>query len=487
MSAVDADKQIFHGYFANWAQYHAPPYAYTPANLKDLADAKLDFVTYSFAYFCPDTDGVKGGKKDGPTPVYWISDRHLCNESNPMDLVAPDPNDAGEESHGKKNFMKDVTDMKTDKNNLKVILSIGGWNFPSAYFSQMVSTPEYRKKWIESTLDYMQRHNFDGIDIDWEYPCSEPRSDPIKMDCDEFNLVTDDGAMAYSDPNTMCKKDGDGNWLYCDDCPDRLNLLSLVKEMRTAYNAAATDGQYYYITIAGQAGLPKMMGGFMVKEMTESIDWWNIMSYDYSVSDTPFASLTAINQPVFNTTSDSLPVDQRWSMNYTIHGYMDLGVPANKMVLGVALYAHTWYVPKLSGSDWQKFGLKAEQQRACCGPFRGTYGAKAGQGCALCGSMMYSEIQKAGCKTWHDPETKSDIMYCEEDSADNYTKAGTYISYNSKASYCEIAKLIKFNKLKGGFVFDTSMDSMDEDGKFTYEISAMIADTLHGEDVCEGA
>jgi len=473
-------KPIFHGYFANWAQYHAKPYDYRPADLKILAP-KMDFITYSFAFFCPDTMGVKGGKKDGPTPTYWLLDRNLCNESNPMDIVAPEPNDAGEESGGKLNFMADVTDFKKDNENLKVILSIGGWNFPSAYFSQMVSTKEYRTKWIASTIKYMKSHNFDGIDIDWEYPCSEPRADPIKMDCETFNVVLDDGAMEYTAPDTSCTKDDNGDWKYCADCPDKANLLLLVQEMRAAYDDAAEDGEHYYITVASQAGLPKMQGGFNVPEMTKAIDWWNIMSYDYSVSDTPFAKYAAINQPVYNTSADNIP--DKWSMNYTIHGYLDLGVDPQKMMIGIALYAHTWFVPGLTGIDWHKFGLPATQQKACCGPFRGTYGAKAGAGCALCGSMMYSEVMAANCAHHFDTETASDMMYCNADGDDKYTKNGTFISYNSEKSYCEISQLIKKNGLKGGFVFDTSMDTL-EDGKFTYGISGMLADDLHGDSDC---
>lgn len=74
-------------------------------------------------------------------------------------------------------------------------------------------------------------------------------------------------------------------------------------------------------------------------------------------------------------------------------------------------------------------------------------------------------------------------MYCNAEGDDKYTKNGTFISYNSEKSYCEISKLIRKNRLKGGFVFDTSMDTMDAnadpDSKFTYGISGMIADDLH--------
>ena len=60
--------------------------------------------------------------------------------------------------------------------------------------------------------------------------------------------------------------------------------------------------------------------------------------------------------------------------------------------VGLPLYAHSWYVPGLTGTDWHHFGHKSVNQGECCGPFKATMGAKPGQGCGLCGSMMYSEI-----------------------------------------------------------------------------------------------
>jgi GH18 family chitinase len=39
----------------------------------------------------------------------------------------------------------------------KVVLSLGGWNFPAAYFSQMVSTPDYRSAFISQSIQFMKK------------------------------------------------------------------------------------------------------------------------------------------------------------------------------------------------------------------------------------------------------------------------------------------------------------------------------------------
>ena len=34
----------------------------------------------------------------------------------------------------------------------------------------MAADPSKRQKFIESTIKLINKHNFDGMDLDWEYP-----------------------------------------------------------------------------------------------------------------------------------------------------------------------------------------------------------------------------------------------------------------------------------------------------------------------------
>ena len=180
-AAFAAGAGTVNAYFANWARYHKTPYAYTAQNLAPIAN-DIDVLTYAFAYFCPGPDAQ---------PVYWMDMLGWCKNVTDFGVIPSDGNDmvAG----GGYDMVKGLKDTNP---SLKTVLSIGGWNFPSAYFSLMASTAENRAAFINSLSEYIDQNGFDGVDIDWEYPCSQQRENPIKMDCEHFNLVADEGVKS---------------------------------------------------------------------------------------------------------------------------------------------------------------------------------------------------------------------------------------------------------------------------------------------------
>lgn len=54
---------------------------------------------------------------------------------------------------------------------LKIVLSVGGWAADG--FSAAAMTEESRKVFADSCLEAVAQFRLDGIDIDWEYPCSD--------------------------------------------------------------------------------------------------------------------------------------------------------------------------------------------------------------------------------------------------------------------------------------------------------------------------
>lgn len=66
-------------------------------------------------------------------------------------------------------FYERVTAYK--KKGLKVLLALGGWNDSAGdKYSRLVNNPGARARFITHALAFMEKHNFDGLDLDWEYP-----------------------------------------------------------------------------------------------------------------------------------------------------------------------------------------------------------------------------------------------------------------------------------------------------------------------------
>lgn len=57
------------------------------------------------------------------------------------------------------------------KRNIKVLLAIGGWNDSAGNkYSRLVNSKQYRDRFITHVVHFLRKYNFDGLDVDWEYP-----------------------------------------------------------------------------------------------------------------------------------------------------------------------------------------------------------------------------------------------------------------------------------------------------------------------------
>lgn len=66
-------------------------------------------------------------------------------------------------------FYGKVTALKS--RGIKVTVAIGGWNDSAGdKYSRLVNNPAARAKFIAHVIEFMKKYNFDGLDLDWEYP-----------------------------------------------------------------------------------------------------------------------------------------------------------------------------------------------------------------------------------------------------------------------------------------------------------------------------
>lgn len=78
---------------------------------------------------------------------------------------------------------RELVGLKSQNPSLKVLISMGGWNEGSYNFSLVARDPKLRKELAQNVVSFIKEYDFDGFDIDWEYPSKRdsiyPDVDPV--------------------------------------------------------------------------------------------------------------------------------------------------------------------------------------------------------------------------------------------------------------------------------------------------------------------
>lgn len=63
-----------------------------------------------------------------------------------------------------------IQNLRTKNPDLKIILAIGGWAVGSGPFKDLTSNIFRMNQFVYDSTEFLRANNFDGLDIDWEYP-----------------------------------------------------------------------------------------------------------------------------------------------------------------------------------------------------------------------------------------------------------------------------------------------------------------------------
>ena len=202
-----------------------------------------------------------------------------------------------------------LTNMETDTINfrilnqlkevnpgLKILISIGGWSW-SGNFSDAVLTPESRKKFARTSVEIVADYELDGVDIDWEYP----------------------GQI------------GDNNVFRPED---RQNYTLMFEALRKELDELSKKtGKYYELTTAVGAN-DKYIEHTEMGKAVKYLDYINLMTYDFYTSGDSAGHHSNLYPPE--------DYDRDNSAHKSVRLFLEAGVRAEKLVMGVPFYGRSW-------------------------------------------------------------------------------------------------------------------------------------------------
>jgi chitinase len=169
---------------------------------------------------------------------------------------------------------------------VKVVLSLGGWGWDKQ-FAAIVSKPEAEDRYATSVLEMVDAFDYDGIDLDWEYPDTKEEVAGFERLARRFRKQL-----------------------------DQLGSKKHRPMVQTMAAAASTNTLKW---------LPTEL-------LLDTMNWINVMTYDMAGEWTDYAGH---HSPLF--ASAKQPGSPR-SSELSIKYLMERGMPASRLALGIPLY-----------------------------------------------------------------------------------------------------------------------------------------------------
>ena len=294
---------------------------------------------------------------------------------------------------------------------LKVLMSIGGANQANSKgFSLASRTKAAREKFVSACLELLIRGHlphgvsakgvFDGLDIDWEYP----------TDCSAGYKAGPEGCLPE----------------------DTANFTLLLAEFRRQLNEQGrSDGRRYQLTSASSAW-PNDYPKYEWPKIHPLLDFINLMTYGLAPP-----GKTRPQSPLYKSMAETGEFAPTLNTDYAITRYLQAGVPASKIVMGVPFYAQGWAgVPDIKNGLYQK----------SVGPAHGSIGDS---------NEQYGKLKALkGYRQFRDSETVSVWLF--------NPRTGVFWSFDDPTSLAVKMDYVKKKNLGGVIFWELSGD--DENG-----------------------
>ena len=276
-----------------------------------------------------------------------------------------------------------LNELKQKNPALKIMISVGGWSW-SKNFSDATLTDSSRKQFAFSCVDIIYKYGLDGVDIDWEYP----------------NMR------------------GDNNKYRSED---KQNYTLMFKTIREELDRVQKKTKKKYLLTTAVGGFKSFIDNTEMDKVQQWLDYINIMTYDYSWG-------TAGHHTNLYPSSS---YEKENSGHKAVTQFIEAGVPASKLVMGLAFYGKSGLV---ATTDNHGLGQKYNGQ------------AKGGGYTYIRDSL----VGQKGFTSYWDEKAKAPYLFNDS------TKQ--FITYDDERSVAAKCLYVKENKMAGVMFWEYSSD-----------------------------
>lgn len=261
--AVAAQRKVI-GYFPEWGVYDAHN-NFTP---EKVAYNQISHLNYGFAIVTEEGVVKTHDTWKGPEVMTDIAKR--TKQAGVVNMIS---------IGGYTNSQLCVMNCDQNGNGVKA-------------FQAATATPEKVERLANSIVEHMVKWQFDGVDIDWEYPESEQEAQ---------------------------------------------QFTQLIKSLRAKLDELGKQNDRYYQLSSAVTANHNNIKYLNPAETTPLLDSVNVMTYDYHGA---FDPITGHNSPLFSHYHDS---DLKFNIDATMREYnLQWNIPKSKLLVGLAWYGRAW-------------------------------------------------------------------------------------------------------------------------------------------------
>ncbi|XP_070161707.1 probable chitinase 10 [Polyergus mexicanus] len=300
-----------------------------------------------------------------------------------------------------KQFLNKAAEIRK-RYGVKILLGLGGWNDSKDNKYSRLADSSTVEQFTQHAARFVQKHGFDGLDLDWEFPVC------WQADCNR-------GSQR-----------------------DSYNFYRLLRKFNEAFTSKGL-----LLSIAVSASKIIIDNAYVeIPSLVQYVDWIGVMAYDYHNA---YGQETGHVAPLYHHPSDYTVF---LNANFSVRYWLDKGVPADKIVMGIPAYGSSFTLSELSQNyTTVPLGFHAEVS----GP------GEPGKFTRSAGFLAYYEIcdnvRNDGWSVTKDPGGRVGSYASKRDQ---------WVSYDDMSDIARKAKLIKELNLAGGMIWSIDLDDFKD-------------------------